>query len=204
MKTKTLLELLKKHGVHVYDNDEALISDVEAEYKNQLSKLPASVTDEIISGIIDKAAHGARHEWTSHDEEENGKGALIKELRSLLNHTHIPLDWWDDQRFIELKNAHLDIICKGILEYNGTGKFGSPELQKIADIVYGNLNHPPVMGEGEKEQQIFFTYDRRDGEVFCAFTDKEWAKRDADECGAGMGETRLIIGKRTPPHQANT
>lgn len=62
----------------------------------------------------------------------------------------VPTDWWDDERFIELKNAHLDIICKGILEYNGTGKFGSPELQKIADIVHRSLNHPPVVGEGEK------------------------------------------------------
>ena len=56
------------------------------EYKNQFSQLPASVTDEQISEIIEKAVHGARNEWTSHDEEENGKGALIKELRSLLNH----------------------------------------------------------------------------------------------------------------------
>ena len=143
MKTKTLLELLKKYGVHIYDNDEALISEVETEYKNQFSQLPASVTDEQISEIIEKAVHGARNEWTSHDEEENGKGALIKELRSL-------------------------------------------------------LNHPPVMGEGEKEQQIFFTYDKQDGEVFCAFTDEERARKEAEECTAGLGETRLVIGKRTP------
>ena len=48
MKTKTLLELLKKYGVHIYDNDESLISEVETEYKNQFSQLPASVTDEEI------------------------------------------------------------------------------------------------------------------------------------------------------------
>lgn len=60
------------------------------------------------------------------------------------------------------------------------------------------LNHPPVMGEGEKEQQIFFTYDKQDGGVFCAFTDEERARKEAEECTAGLGETRLVIGKRTP------
>ena len=122
MKTKTLLELLKKHGVHIYDNDEALISEVATEYKNQFSQLPASVTDEQISEIIEKAVHGARNEWTSHDEEENGKGALIKELRSLLNHTPVMGEGWVSVE--DLPEEEGEFLCvqfrNGDIDYSGS------------------------------------------------------------------------------------
>lgn len=84
MKTKTLLELLKKHGVHIYDNDEALISEVETEYKNQFSQLPASITDEEIKKVADSWFHEkwGEEKWEPKDAFING----MKSMRSLLNH----------------------------------------------------------------------------------------------------------------------
>ena len=43
------------------------------------------------------------------------------------------------------------------------------------------------------ELEIHLTYDKRDGEVFCAFVDKERCEREANESGCGMQSTRLII-----------
>lgn len=40
--------------------------------------------------------------------------------------------------------------------------------------------------------EIYVTYDENDGEVFCAFTDIEQCKREAEESGCGMQTTRLI------------
>ena len=40
--------------------------------------------------------------------------------------------------------------------------------------------------------EIYVTYDRRDGEVFCAFIDKEQCKREAQESGCGMQTVRLV------------
>ncbi len=91
MKTKTAREYLRETHTDIYnsvaENEKAFtVKDVIFFAEKYASQLPASVTDEQIAQIIDKAVHGATHEWTSHDEEESGKGALIKELRSLLNH----------------------------------------------------------------------------------------------------------------------
>ena len=40
--------------------------------------------------------------------------------------------------------------------------------------------------------EIYLTYDRSDGEVFCAFVDKEQCKREAEESGCGMQTVRLV------------
>jgi hypothetical protein len=40
--------------------------------------------------------------------------------------------------------------------------------------------------------EIYVTYDRSDGEIFCAFIDKEQCKREAEECGCGMQTVRLV------------
>ena len=40
--------------------------------------------------------------------------------------------------------------------------------------------------------EIYVTYDEGDGEVFCAFIDKEQCKREAKECGCGMQTVRLV------------
>jgi hypothetical protein len=36
---------------------------------------------------------------------------------------------------------------------------------------------------GSLPLEIYVTYDRSDGEIFCAFIDKEQCKREAEECG---------------------
>ncbi len=38
---KTLKQLLDKHGVHIYENDEDALINVEAEYKNQFTPPPS-------------------------------------------------------------------------------------------------------------------------------------------------------------------
>lgn len=68
----------------------------------------------------------------------------------------LPIDWWDDDRFIHLKNAHTDILCKLILEYDGRGKFASEKMQEIADIVY-KLKQPSIpkhTGEIKSAEEI--------------------------------------------------
>jgi len=40
--------------------------------------------------------------------------------------------------------------------------------------------------------EIYVTYDRSDGEILCAFIDKEQCKREAEECGCGMQTVRLV------------
>lgn len=39
---------------------------------------------------------------------------------------------------------------------------------------------------------IYATFDETDGEIFCAFTDKEQCKKEAEESGCGMQTIRLI------------
>jgi DNA segregation ATPase FtsK/SpoIIIE-like protein len=200
MKTKTLLELLKKHGVHIYDNDEALISEVETEYKNQFSQLPASVTDEQISEIIEKAVHGARNEWTSHDEEENGKGALIKELRSLLNHppvmgdgvqnidNHLYKEYIDNgglkNKLAENETNMRETIGQGLeghieqaIEFSKTQEYLSPSLlQRYCKLGY---NRAHMVMEQLIERGIVIKPEN-------------------------PTDSRHIVNKTPPPHQANT
>lgn len=45
---------------------------------------------------------------------------------------------------------------------------------------------------GSLPSEIYLTYDRSDGEVLCAFVDKEQCKREAEECGCGMQTVRLV------------
>lgn len=45
---------------------------------------------------------------------------------------------------------------------------------------------------GSLPSEIYVTYDKSDGEVFCAFVDKEQCKREAEECGCGMKTVRLV------------
>jgi hypothetical protein len=52
------------------------------------------------------------------------------------------------------------------------------------------LQQPLVSGSLPLE--IYVTYDRSDGEIFCAFIDKEQCKREAEESGCGMQTVRLV------------
>lgn len=45
---------------------------------------------------------------------------------------------------------------------------------------------------GSLPTEIYLTYDISDGEVFCAFVDKEQCKREAEESGCGMRTVRLV------------
>jgi hypothetical protein len=58
----------------------------------------------------------------------------------------------------------------------------------IAEAIYNAL--PCVRGSLPSE--IYLTYDRSDGEVACAFVDKEECEREAMECGCGMQTVRLV------------
>lgn len=42
-------------------------------------------------------------------------------------------------------------------------------------------------------KEIYVTYDKSDGEIFCAFVDKEQCKREAEESGCGMQSVRLVL-----------
>jgi len=53
------------------------------------------------------------------------------------------------------------------------------------------LQQPLVSGSLQSE--IYVTYDKSDGEIFCAFTDKEQCKLEAEESGCGMQTVRLVI-----------
>ena len=61
-----------------------------------------------------------------------------------------------------------------------------------------NLNEAPQEAlrktdvSGSLPSEIYLTYDRSDGEVFCAFVDKEQCKREAEESGCGMQTVRLV------------
>ena len=44
--------------------------------------------------------------------------------------------------------------------------------------------------------EIYATYDKRDGEVFCAFTSKDRCKIEQEESGCGMQTIRLVKGER--------
>jgi len=46
-----------------------------------------------------------------------------------------------------------------------------------------------------EEIEIYLTYDEMDGQVFCAFFDKEQCEREAEECGCGMQTVRLVRKK---------
>lgn len=45
---------------------------------------------------------------------------------------------------------------------------------------------------GSLQSEIYLTYDRCDGEVFCAFDDKEQCEREAKESGCGMQTVILV------------
>ncbi len=94
MKTKTLLELLKKHGVHIYDNDEALISEVETEYKNQFSQLPASVTDKDIERMTEAEFPTTNSIYDRVQEKRIVYAKGLKDMRSLLNHPPVMGEGW--------------------------------------------------------------------------------------------------------------
>ena len=49
---------------------------------------------------------------------------------------------------------------------------------------------------GSLPAEIYVTYDTHDGEVLCAFVDKEQCKREAEECGCGMQTVRLVSNDR--------
>lgn len=44
----------------------------------------------------------------------------------------------------------------------------------------------------EKTAEVYVTYDKSDGEVFCAFISKEQCEKEAKECGCGMQTIRLV------------
>ena len=46
--------------------------------------------------------------------------------------------------------------------------------------------------ECESDMKIYATYDTSDGEVLCAFVDKDQCEREAKECGCGMQTIRLV------------
>jgi hypothetical protein len=45
---------------------------------------------------------------------------------------------------------------------------------------------------GSLPSEIYLTYDECDGDVFCAFINKEQCKKEAEESGCGMQTVRLI------------
>lgn len=49
---------------------------------------------------------------------------------------------------------------------------------------------------GSLPSEIYATYDRCDGEIFCAFVDKEQCKREAEESGCGMKTVQLVGNDR--------
>lgn len=53
-----------------------------------------------------------------------------------------------------------------------------------------------VKNIAHKSSEIYVTYDESDGEVFCAFDDKERAEFEKNECGCGLQIIILHHGKR--------
>jgi len=76
-------------------------------------------------------------------------------------------------------------------------KDGSYYVQREAFIEaceWMQSQQPDVSGSLPAE--IYVTYDTHDGEVLCAFVDKEQCKREAEECGCGMQTVRLVSNDR--------
>ncbi|AGO48379.1 hypothetical protein Phi10:1_gp038 [Cellulophaga phage phi10:1] len=44
--------------------------------------------------------------------------------------------------------------------------------------------------------EIYATYDKKDGEIFCAFTSKDRCEIEKEESGCGMQTVRLVKGER--------
>jgi hypothetical protein len=121
MKTKTLLELLKKHGVHIYDNDEALISEVETEYKNQFSQLPTSVTDKDIERMTEAEFPTTNSIYDRVQEKRIVYAKGLKDMRSL-NHTPVMGEGWMSVE--DLPEEEGEFLCvqfrNGDIDYSGS------------------------------------------------------------------------------------
>lgn len=65
------------------------------------------------------------------------------------------------------------------------------EAKKIAETYESEQLNERADG-GSFPSEIHVTYDRSDGEIFCAFIDKEQCKQEAEESGCGMQTVRLI------------
>lgn len=63
--------------------------------------------------------------------------------------------------------------------------------EQIINNQQGNGVLPCVSGSLPSE--IYVTYDKSDGEIFCAFIDKEQCKCEAEESGCGMQTVRLVV-----------
>ena len=70
-------------------------------------------------------------------------------------------------------------------------------VQEIEKLYIGNFNitflkqieqakEMEKQQQGCSEEEIYITYDKSDGEILCAFVDKEECEREAEESGCGM------------------
>ena len=69
-------------------------------------------------------------------------------------------------------------------------------IQKQADEQEISLDDMvEIIKCGSLPSEIYVTYDKNDGEIFCSFVDKEKCKREAEESGCGMQTVRLVSTK---------
>lgn len=57
-----------------------------------------------------------------------------------------------------------------------------------------SINYEPLLGV--VDSKIYATTDESDGEIFCAFDNKERAELEQKECGCGLQTIKLYHGKR--------
>ncbi len=76
---------------------------------------------------------------------------------------------YEKVRLLEAKNKELEIANKGL------------KKQLLIGRVSKSL-----------PDEIYATYDKRDGEVFCAFTSKDRCEIEQEESGCGMMTIRLV------------
>ena len=69
-----------------------------------------------------------------------------------------------------------------------------PDLVQFQSVYIEWLEQTILKTCDKKEQKIFISQGR-DGDVYCAFADKNRAQNDCDESGTDCVETTLYLGK---------
>lgn len=66
------------------------------------------------------------------------------------------------------------------------------QLDQLSEEELNQESQYGLNATGQLPSEIYVTYDRKDGEIFCAFVNKLQCENEAEECGCGMQIVRFI------------